>query len=793
MIRILLFVIFSLFFVKAHPQKDYEKIIGNIQNGEWESITNISSFDQQVSGDLSSIQANGSWPDINYNDESKNNWNPRNHLNRLKRFAVAYTHSESSFYGDAKLHSAIVKALQYWDNTDPKSKNWWYNEIAFPKTLGVTLIILRAGSKQIPNPLEDSLLSQMDRGNPMIKTGANKLDIATHYIYRGVLKADPSVTDTGVTQAFLPITLSYGDEGIQPDYSFRQHGPQMAIASYGAVFLSGEVNVATILAGTGYALSGTKLEILSRYARETFLKIIRGRYIDYSTLGRGLSRPGASYSSSSIFKKLKVLNPAHTAEYNAAIERLNETQPASYMAPDRHTHFWRSDYTIHNRKEYSFSVRTSSTRVRKTESGNNENLKGYYLADGGSCIRVAGNEYTNIFPVWDWNKIPGTTVPALASFPLRSDWGVLGRSTFTGGVSDSIYGATVYVQNEYNTPAKKAWFFFDEEIVCLGTAISSSTSYQVATSVNQCFWKGDIITSRNGAITSVVTGLHTFNKDIEWILHGNIGYFFPKKDLVKLSAQAQSGTWESINSSKPATTITENVFKLWIDHGIRPSNASYEYIIVPNKTTTAEMQNYNQAKLNIVANNTRMQAVKHEGLDIIQIIFYEAGTYEDNSVKVEVDNPCMVMLQDTDSPKVTMHISDPAQKPVKVNAYFDLPAIRNTRHLECNMPGGVYSGSGTQFIIDENTPLKLNTSTKSYKEDDIMVYPNPASSRLYIECLSEIYKIEIVGMDGKKIGQHANAGNNKFVLDISNYSKGSYLIKIFGNKEIISIRKFLKF
>lgn len=34
------------------------------------------------------------------------------------------------------------------------------------------------------------------------------------------------------------------------------------------------------------------------------------------------------------------------------------------------------------------------------------------MSDGATNIRVNGNEYADIFPVWEWDRIPGTTLPA---------------------------------------------------------------------------------------------------------------------------------------------------------------------------------------------------------------------------------------------------------------------------------------------------------------------------------------------------------------------------------------------
>jgi len=45
-----------------------------------------------------------------------------------------------------------------------------------------------------------------------------------------------------------------------------------------------------------------------------------------------------------------------------------------------------------------------------------------------------------------------------------------GATAFAGGVSDSLYGASAFELNFDSVTAKKAWFFFDKEVVCLGAA-----------------------------------------------------------------------------------------------------------------------------------------------------------------------------------------------------------------------------------------------------------------------------------------------------------------------------------
>ena len=64
-----------------------------------------------------------------------------------------------------------------------------------------------------------------------------------------------------------------------------------------------------------------------------------------------------------------------------------------------------------------------------------------------------------------------TTAPQLEkSTNGPESMGCVGTSTYAGGVSDSIYGATAYAymdtNPEVNTGAKKSWYFFDNEVVC---------------------------------------------------------------------------------------------------------------------------------------------------------------------------------------------------------------------------------------------------------------------------------------------------------------------------------------
>ncbi len=702
----LLLALFAFFHSHLQAQAtEYTLIMDRVRADQQASVSgNISSLDNGVTTNLASLQNDGSWADISY-AYSATSYTADTHLARVKNFALAYSLPTSSYYSNDTLFQAIIQSLAYWNQADPQSWNWYHNQISNPQRLGEIMIVLYPGPQLLPDTLKNKLLTQMNRGNPAAQTGANKLDVATHFIYRACLTANASLMQTGVTEAFNPISYTTA-EGIQHDLSYQQHGAQLYIFGYGSVLVSGEINIATYLQGTSYALSGTKLTLLADFVRKGFLAPIRGRNIDFSVNGRSISRTN-NLSQGGIWgliSKMKALDSANSAAYDQAIARLRAQQPPSYMITPGHTQFWRSDYTVHHRSNYFFGLRNVSTRTAKSENGNGENLKGYYLSDGATNTMVSGLEYDNIFPIWDWSRIPGTTVPYITTFPLRTAWGVnMGTAAFVGGASDSLYGVSTYAMNDYSTTAKKSWFFFDDEVVCLGAGITSTASQAINTTVEQNLKNGAVTVSANGTTDTVATGSYTYN-NLKWIWHNNIGYYFPSGGNLALSTQTQTGNWKSINTGGSTTNITKNVFKLWVDHGTQPSNASYAYYVLPGKAL-ADVQQYDTSAIRILANTSAVQAVKHKGLNIRQMVFFQAGTYTYDSVTITVDHPCAMILKNIGSSNVQVSIADPAQAFSQINVYLTLPGIDSVRLLSCSMPTGPYAGSTVVYTVNSTTPV----------------------------------------------------------------------------------------
>lgn len=687
-------------FTQAPDQRnnDYEMFMEKIRNT---TIKNPS-----IDKNLALFQENGSFSDIDYDDTQMTNWTPIKHIERLSDFVYAYTNEKNKYYQNEDLYQKIVKGLEYWYDVDSESDNWWHNQISEPQKLGVLLIQMRIGKKQIPQELETKILKRIQEtgGDPAKWTGANRTDIALHWIYRSCLTQNEADLKTAIDNVFNPVVYTT-EEGFQHDNSYFQHGEQLYIGGYGDEILKGVTQVASYALGTQYQLDKEKVELLSKFMRETYYRAVRGQNMSFDVVGRSVSRPGLlnKRTTATYAKRMIDIDPTHSDEYKAIIARLNRKQPADYQVTASHTHYFRGDYSLHVRPQYNFDVRLASTRTKKCEYGNKENLKTYFMSDGCTNITQTGDEYFNIFPVWNWCHIPGTTAPQLEKVPMDPKaWGVLGTSTYAGGVSDSIYGATAYAymdtNPEVNTGAKKSWYFFDNEVVCLGAGIQSTSTYPVHTTVNQCFLKSGIMVDKGDKEETLANGSHTLQAP-QWVLHDKIGYFFPQKEEVFLTAQTQSGRWYDINTSKSKKEEKMDVFTLGINHGVGPKDGSYAYIVVPGKTSAQEMKAYQKKNaIEILSNNPKIQAVRNTKLNVWMVTFFEAGTFTHKELSVTVDKPCILMIKDITSKSANLHIADPGQTQSPIQVELKIGKKKQTLTADFTQTG-IYAGATKQYTV----------------------------------------------------------------------------------------------
>ncbi len=421
--------------------------------------------------------------------------------------------------------------------------------------------------------IEDKLTqAQMQAGIKILNrakigmTGQNKVWLSGNVIYRSLLTNDVELVKAAVSSIQKEVIISEG-EGIQSDFSFHQHGPQQQFGNYGAAYAADILKWAIIFQNTPFQFEPGKIEILRNYLLQGLGWIVWKNKMDISACGRQLfqdAQTGKANSVERTFNKMPLVDAAFKKQYLKAMNDFNGNK-----------HFWRSDMTVHRRENFYTSVKMSSWRVAEAESCNDENVQGYHLGDGATYFYQSNQEYTDIFPFWDWKMIPGTTTFHDAKpLPVLSCNGYRIASDFVGGVSDGLNGIATLAYNRDSLHAQKSWFFFNEAVICLGAGINSDENKEVTTTINQSFLHGKVLVKQAAASKTIEAGQHNLS-DVSWILHDNWGYFFPRKAAIEVANRQQNGNWNKVLKRMPSKEIKADIFTLWFNHGSMPKAARY--------------------------------------------------------------------------------------------------------------------------------------------------------------------------------------------------------------------------
>jgi chondroitin AC lyase len=340
---------------------------------------------------------------------------------------------------------------------------------------------------------------------------------------------------------------------------------------------------------------------------------------------------------------------------------------------------------------------------------------------------VTGTEYFPITPVYDWQKIPGTTGLQQPALPPEGEIQKQGLTDFVGAVTDGQYGAVGFdfISPHSLVKARKSWFFFDTEYVCLGAGISSTSKQPVVTTLNQCKLNGEVIVQSEGKEQTLSKGEHPFSH-ANWLYHDGTGYIFPEPAQVVLSNQVQTGNWYSINRQVVSSrkNISMDVFKLWIDHGASANNATYQYIVMPATTKDATRAAGASPCVEIVSNTPALQAVWHRDLKILQAVFYKNGEISLSSgLKINMEGPGIVMIKTEDKSVGEISVADPLRKLSKIrfsinrkltvdadNVHAVWNEVEGISEIVVELPQGIFAGKSVTVYLNqlEKRKQKMN-------------------------------------------------------------------------------------
>jgi chondroitin AC lyase len=658
---------------------------------------------------LASQAADGHWPDVGYEDHAPG-LRPIVHLDRLAQMASAYSGPASPDYHSVRMLDGVERGLEYWFKKHPVSdRNWWENTIGQPLLLAGTLV-----------PLEDVLPGELLRQGLTYFHGPSEVDprvferlrfryptatdlvwYAQQLLIRGALarSGEDLAAGSEAMQGVIRITTR---DGIQPDFSFRIHARELYNGGYGLDFIVDTSKYAALLAGTRYAYTREKLALLADYLLEGSGHMVRGKLLDYSAIGRTLVRRNSSEGAVQLeaaCDELAALVPERASDLMSLKKHIEGTgAPYSFIG---NRYFWNSDFMTHQREGYYISVKMVSNRTVGTETINGENLKGCWLPFGATWIVRRGDEYQNIFPALDWGRIPGVTSLHMTT-AIAED--VTQPETFVGGVSDGTYGAAamVFDQSPLLPPidrellrlrglsgstqeGRKAWFFFDREMVALGTGITFSRDERVGTTLNQTLLYGPVLLNGHAlepGEAKVPPG--------SAVLHDGVGYAVLGTAAASVKLGPQTGDWQSISAGDSDVPVTESVFSLWIDQGVRPHDGQYVYAVLPGIDAPQLSAWVAHPPVRVIANSSAQLGVIHNEVGVAEIIFYAPGKVALTAdATVEVDRRCLVLMVAHDK-ATRIALSSPGGEAALV--HLTLTTHQTTERVTFELPEGNWAG-----------------------------------------------------------------------------------------------------
>lgn len=610
---------------------------------------------ESVSALLATLGRDGLWPDLDYarlQAAGSSAFAPYPHLDRTVTLAASRD-APAALASDAAL-----LALRAWLRLDPHTDHGWFENLGVPLLLGHAAALLASRLAPDERAACAAILARGwdDSARPPVPcfaerpaTGQNLLWMAGNRAVGALLLDDEPLFRhvlSLITRELLP-TLG---EGVQPDWSFHQHGPLLYSGGYGASFTRNALRWLEVLHDTPQAFPPEVAEAVVRHLLDGQQWMLRGPAWHFPVVGREIARPG--HNAAPLVphvRRLAALGGPRSAEAVALARRIREIDtPGS--APEGVRLFWRSDALACSRPAFSAFVRLSSTRIRGHESGNGEAESAALLGDGACSLLVTGREHRDLYPLWDWRHVPGVTArhPSPPEpLPVHT-WGVgaEGGSDFAGGVTDGRHGAAAMRLRAHGVEALRSWFCLDDCILALGSGLRSTDAAPLRTTLDQRHAEGPATPLPGG-------GLH----------HGGVAWLPLQGPAPAHALEDRAGDWGAINRALAGRPASARVFTAWIEHC--PSPAPFAYVAAPGLDPSAAKTWLARSAPRVRANDERLHHVESADASLAWLVFWEAGSaHLPDGSALSADAPCIVQWRaGTASAAPVLHVGNPLGTP----------------------------------------------------------------------------------------------------------------------------------
>lgn len=334
--------------------------------------------------------------------------------------------------------------------------------------------------------------------------------------------------------------------------------------------------------------------------------------------------------------------------------------------------------------------------------------------------------------------------------------------------------------------AKKSWFFFDDEIVSLGTDIQSTGTKEVYSNINQCILDGDVLYN-DGTEKKLDDNAKLSADNTSWIYHGKIGYIVPNGQKVTFSNELQRG-----NGRRKEQTnypyFGRNIFSMYINHGATVKNGGYSYITVPG-ISKEELEEYSKdIPVEIVRNDSKIQAVYHKKLDVLEAVFRTPGEVLslENGLKISVDTPCVLIFKRIDG-GVCITVQNPRNNYAEIGVYLnekietdksEWDEKKQMSFISIKTRNGIFAGES----VSANLTSKLISNIEYIPKSDVIAFSGiiPVRSAKYIFAKLT----DEIGRDIIKSSEINSDGTYSFDIDAKNLLSGKYKTELYCENDM---------
>lgn len=305
------------------------------------------------------------------------------------------------------------------------------------------------------------------------------------------------------------------------------------------------------------------------------------------------------------------------------------------------------------------------------EIDSTNNVFGRYISYGNTEIILDSgriNSGLDISNGWNYNRWPGTTTINLPLLSLPdSRHRAFSDETFTGGVSSKgEYG--VFSMKMHDTVfnpsfrANKSWFYFGDEIICLGSDIKNDdTKNKTETTLFQLNMNGSEMPFYNNSATAITD--FPYNSTISdnsrvWMVdpYGN-GYIVPDANGLTIERGVQESYYKAGTNNYPTTT--GNYTTAFINHGTAPKAAGYEYVILPQKSPAEVAAAAENLSYSVLRKDNKAHVLKHNKYNTIGYAVFDPSITLDYGAINKVDTPVLMMERNNSEGNIVLSLSDP--------------------------------------------------------------------------------------------------------------------------------------